>query len=128
VDVLTKLAKSLFPEIEKMKLEGIQANKNTEDNGKRGNFRRQNNGPQILQRYQRNKDDEKVQNPLQNNMVNDEEGEYEGTYQNIHCLGDTSTSPHFYQSTYEGTLMNSQLNEFNNREKKKERKKVQLEV
>ena len=52
VDELTKLVKSLSVEMEKLKLEGRQANIN--------NFRRPNNAPQILQRDQRNKDDQKV--------------------------------------------------------------------
>jgi hypothetical protein len=120
VDELTKLVKSLSAEMEKMKLEGRQTNRNTQDTGNRGNFRRQNNAPQILQRDQRNRDDQKVQTPLQNNMVDDEEGEDEGTDQEIHCLGDTSTSPHLTQSAYEESLMNNQLNELSKGEKTKE--------
>jgi hypothetical protein len=105
VDELTKLVKSLSVEMEKLKLEGRQNNRNTQDFGNRNNFRRQNNAPQILQRDQRNRDDQKVQTPLQNNMVDDEEGENEEFDQEIHCLGDTSTSPHLTQSAYEESLM-----------------------
>lgn len=103
-----------------MKLEGIKTNRNTQDTGNRGNFRRQNNSPQTLQRDQRNRDDQKVQNPLQNKMVDDEEGEYEGEDREIHYLGDTSTSPHLTQSSYEEYLMNNQLNELSKGEKTKE--------
>jgi hypothetical protein len=53
-------------------------------------------------------------------MVDDEEGEDEGEDQEIHCLGDTSTSPHLTQSAYEESLMNSQLNELSKGEKTKE--------
>ena len=45
--------------MEKNKLEGRQTNRNTQDIGNRGNFRRQNNAPRILQRDQRNRDDQK---------------------------------------------------------------------
>jgi hypothetical protein len=120
VDELTKLDKSLSAEMEKMKLEGRKTNRNTQDIVNMGNFRRQNNAPQIFQRDQRNRDDQKVQTPLQNNMVDDEEGEYEGDDQEIHCLGDISTSPHLNQSTYEESLMNNQLNELSKGEKTKE--------
>jgi len=74
VDELTKLDKSLSVEMEKMKLEGWKTNRNTQDTINMGNFRRKNNAPQIFQRDQRNRDDQKVQTPLQNNMVDDEEG------------------------------------------------------
>jgi hypothetical protein len=45
---------------------------NTTDFGNQNNFRRQNNAPHILQRDQRNIDDQKVQTPLQNNLLDDE--------------------------------------------------------
>jgi hypothetical protein len=44
-------------------------------------------------------------------LVVDEEGEEEETDPKIHCLGDTSSSPHLTQSAYEESLMDSQLNE-----------------
>jgi hypothetical protein len=72
VDELTKLVKSLSAKMEKLKLEGRQENMNTQDFGNQNNFRRQNNAPQILQRDQRNIDDQKVQTPLQKNLVDDE--------------------------------------------------------
>jgi len=79
VDELTKLVKSLFVEMENMKLEGKHNYRNTQNVDKRGNFRRPNNAPQVLQRDQRNRDmdDQKVQDPLQNKLVDDEVGEDE---------------------------------------------------
>jgi len=55
--------------MEKIKLEGRQGNRNTQDFGNRNNFRRKNNAPQILQRDKRNKEDQKVYTPLQKNLV-----------------------------------------------------------
>jgi hypothetical protein len=58
----------------------------------------------------RDRDDQKVQAPLQNNLVVDEEGEDEENYPKIHCLGETSSSPHLNQYAYEESLMDIQLN------------------
>jgi hypothetical protein len=122
VDELTKLVKSLSTEIEKLKLEGKQTYRNTQNTDNRGNFRRPNNAPQILPRDPRNRerDDQKVQTPLQNNLVADEEGEEEEVDPEIHCLGDTSPSPHLTQSAYEKSLMDIQINELSKGEKAKE--------
>jgi hypothetical protein len=117
VDELTKLVQSLSIEMEKMKLEGKQNYRNTHNVDNRGNFRRQNNAPQVLQRDQRNRDEQKVQTPLQNNMVDEEVGEDEETDPKIHCVGDTSPSPHLNQSAYEESLMDNQLNELSKGEK-----------
>jgi hypothetical protein len=99
--------------MEKLKLEGKQTYRNTQNDDNRGNFRRPNNAPQILPRDLRNRDrdDQKVQAPLQNNLVVDEEeGEDEENDPEIHCLGDTSSSPHLTQSAYEEYLMDNQIN------------------
>jgi hypothetical protein len=114
VDELTKLVKSRSFEMENMKLEGKQNYRNTQNVDKRGNFRRLNNAPQVLQRDQinRDRDDKKFQSPLQNNLVDDEVGEDEEPALEIHCLGDTSPSPHLTQSAYEESLMENQLTEF----------------
>jgi hypothetical protein len=105
--------------MEKLKLEGNKSYKNTHNVDYRGNFRRPNNSPQVLLREQRNRDrdDKKVQAPLQNNLVVDEEGEDEETDPGIHCLGDTSSSPHLTQYAYKASLMDSQLNELSKGEK-----------
>jgi hypothetical protein len=112
VDELTKLVKSLSAEMEKLKFEGKKNYRNTQNVDNRGNFRRPNNSPQILLRDPRNidRDDQKVQTPLQNNLVDDEEGEDEETDPKIHFLGDTSSSPHLTQSAYEKSLMDNQIN------------------
>jgi hypothetical protein len=97
--------------MERLKLKGRQTNRNTQDFGNRNNFRRKNNTPQIIQRDRRNKEYQKVQTPLQNNLVDDEED------QEIHCLGDTTTSLHLTRSNYEEYLMSNQLNQLSKGEK-----------
>ena len=42
--------------MEKLKLEGKQNYRNTQNANNRGNFKRPNNSPQVLQRDQRNRD------------------------------------------------------------------------
>jgi hypothetical protein len=122
VDELTKLVKSLFAEMEKLKLEGKHTYRNIQNDDNIGKFRRPNNPPQILPRDPRNRDsdDQKVQAPLQNNPVVDEEGEDEETDPEIHFLSDTSSSPDLTQSTYEESLMDNQINELSKGEKTKE--------
>jgi hypothetical protein len=119
---LTKLVKSLSTELQKLKLEGKQTYKNTQNTDNKGNFRRPNNAPQILPRDpgNRERDDQRVQTPLQKNLVVDEEGEEEEVDHEIHCLGDTSPSPHLTQSAYEQSLMNIQINELSKGKKAKE--------
>jgi hypothetical protein len=66
VDELTKLVKSLSAKMEKMKFEGKQGYKSTQNADNRGNFRRPNTSPHILPREPRNRDrdDQKIQSPL----------------------------------------------------------------
>jgi len=45
------------------------------------------------------------------NLVTDEEGEEKDVDPEMHCLGDTSSSPHLTQFAYEESLMSIQLNE-----------------
>jgi hypothetical protein len=68
----------------------------------------------------RERDDQRVQAPLQNNLVADEEEEEVEVDPEIHCLGDTSPSPHLTQSSYEKYLMDIQINELSKGEKAKE--------
>jgi hypothetical protein len=93
---LIKLVKSLSVDMEKVKLEARHAYKSTENTDNRGTFKRPNNSPQILPRDQRgwDRDDQRIQAPLQNNLVTDEEEEEEEVDPEIHCLGDTSSFPH----------------------------------
>jgi hypothetical protein len=113
VDELTKMVKSLSAKMEKMKFEGKQGYKVAQNVENKGNFRRTNNTPQILPREprSRDRDDQKIQTPLQNNLVVDEDGEEEELDPEIHCLGDTSPFPHLTQYAYEESLMDSQINE-----------------
>jgi hypothetical protein len=120
VDELTKMVKSLSAEMEKMKFEGKQGYKSAQNVDNKGNFRRQINiAPQILPREPRirDRDDQKIQTPLQNNLVVDEEGEEEELDPEIHCLGDTSPFPHLTQSAYEESLLDNQINELSKGEK-----------
>jgi hypothetical protein len=114
MDEVTKLLKSLSARMERLELEGKKTYINPQNVDNRGNFRRPNNhAPQIMQREPRNRDrdDQKIQTPLQNNLVTDDGGEEEDLDPEIHCLEDTSPSPHLTQSTYEESLMDIQLNE-----------------
>jgi hypothetical protein len=72
-----------------------------------------------MSREQRDRDrnDHKIQTPLQNNLVIDEEREEEDIDPEIHCIGDTSPIPHLTQSDYEESLMNSQINDLRKEEK-----------
>jgi hypothetical protein len=99
--------------MEKVKLESRQAYRSTQNADNRGTFWRPNDDPQILPRYQRHRDrdDQRIQAPLQNNLVTDEEEEEEQVDPEIHCLGDTSSFPHLTQSAYEESLMENQLKE-----------------
>jgi hypothetical protein len=116
---VTKLLKSLSARMEKIELEGKKGYRNSQNTENRGSFKSPTNAPQIIQRDQRNKDrdDQKIQAPLQNNLVTDEEGEEEEIDPEIHCLGDTSSFPHLTQAAYEESLMDSQLNELSKGEK-----------
>jgi hypothetical protein len=107
------ILQSLSAEMEKLKLEGEKSYRNNQNDDNRGNFRRPNNSPHIIQKDQRNRDgdDQRIQAPLQNNLVTDEEGGEEEGNPKIHFLGDTSSSPHLTQSAYEESLMASHLNE-----------------
>jgi hypothetical protein len=120
VDELTKMVKSLSIEMEKMKLEGKQGYISAQNVENKGNFRRKINiSPQILPRSPKitDRDDQKIQTPLQNSLVFDEEGEEEELDIEIHCLGDTSPFPHLTQYAYEESLLNNQINELSKGEK-----------
>jgi hypothetical protein len=56
---------------------------------------------------------------LQNILVVDEEEEEVEVDPEIHCLVDTSPSPHLTQSSYEQSLMDIQINELSKGEKAK---------
>jgi hypothetical protein len=124
MDELTKMVKNLFADMEKMKAKGKQTYRNPQNVDDKGNFRRPNNNvPHIMPREHRNKDrdDHRIQTPLQNNLVTDEErGEIDKLGPEIHCIEDTSPFPHLTQEAYEESLMNSQINELSKGGKAKE--------
>jgi hypothetical protein len=99
--------------VERLKLEGKQSYTNSTNVENRGNFKRPNNTPRIIQRDQRNRDrdDQRIHSPLQNNLIVDEEGEEEEFDPEIHFLLNTSSFPHLTQSAYKESLMDIQLNE-----------------
>jgi hypothetical protein len=121
VEDLTKLVKSLSTEIEKLNMEGKQTYRNTQNTDNKGNFRIPNNAPQIFPRDPRNRerDDQRVQAPLQKNLVADEEEEEVEADPEIHCIGDTSPSPHLTQLSCEKYLMDIQINELRERKRNK---------
>jgi hypothetical protein len=120
MDEVTKLLRSISTRMEKLEVEGKPTYKNPQNMDNRSNFRRPtNNSPQIMPREQRNRDrdDQKIQTPLQNNLVDEEKREEEDLDPEIHYIGDTSPFPHLTQSAYEESLMTSQMNELSKGEK-----------
>jgi hypothetical protein len=114
MDEVTKMLKSLSARMERWELEGKPMYKNNQNTDNRGFRRPNNNVPQDFAREQRSKDrdDQRIQTPLQNNLVSHEEGEeIDELDPEIHCIEDTSPFPHLTQSAYEGSLMKIQVNE-----------------
>jgi hypothetical protein len=113
MDEVTKILKFFSARMERVELEGKKIYRNPLNVGNRGNFRRSTNSPRTIQRDHRNKDrdDQKIQTPLQNNLVTKEGKEEEYMDPNIHCLGEASSSPRLTQSTYKEALISNQLNE-----------------
>ena len=60
-------------EFSKLRLEKKRWNAPWEGGNKNSNYYGRNNVPQILQRDQKNKDDQRIQPPFQNNFVNEED-------------------------------------------------------
>jgi hypothetical protein len=114
MDEVTKVLKSLLANMERWELEGKTIYRNSQNTDRIGFKRLNNNVPQIMPREQRNKDrdDQRIQTPLQNNLVVNEEGEeIEELGPQIHCIEDTSPFPHLTQILYEESIMNSKINE-----------------
>jgi hypothetical protein len=59
---MTKLLKSLSARMEKIELEGKKNYRNPQNVDNRGNYRRPNNTPQIIQRDQRSRDRDDQEN------------------------------------------------------------------
>jgi hypothetical protein len=88
--------------------------RNPQNVDNRGFRRLNNNGPHAFPREQRGKDreDQRIQTPLQNNLVTHEEGEEIDEFDpEIHCVEEAPPFPHLTQSTYEKSLMNIQIHE-----------------
>jgi ribonuclease HI len=88
--------------------------RNPQNTDNRGFRRPANNMPQVFPREQRGKDrdDQRVQTPLQNNLVDHEEREEIDKFgPEIHCIEDTAPFPHLTQSAYEESLMSAQIYE-----------------
>jgi len=114
MDEVTKLLKSLPARMERLELQEKKTYISPQNIDNRSNFRRSNNSaPRIMQRepWNRNRDDQKIQTPLQNNLITDNGGEEEDVDPEIHCLEDSSPSPHLTQSAYKESLMDIHLNE-----------------
>jgi hypothetical protein len=122
MDEVTKMLKTLSARMERLELEGKPMYINPQNIDNRGFRRPNNNVPQVMPREQRNRDrdDQRIQAPLQNNLVNNEEREEEELDPEIHCIEDTSPFPHLTQSAYEESLINSQINELSKGEKAKD--------
>jgi len=120
VDELTKMVKSLSAEMERMNVEGRQAYKGLQNTENKGGFKRQNNitSPTVQREKGRDREDQKIQVPFQNNfMAEEEEGETDELDLEIHCFGDTPPFPHLTQSTYEESLIYSQLSKLSKGDK-----------
>jgi hypothetical protein len=112
--------KSLSARMERWELEGKPIYINPQNTDSRGFRKPNNNVPQDFLREQksRDRDDQRIQTPLQNNLVSHEEGEgVDELDLEIHCIEDTSPFPHLTQSTYEESLINTQINELSRGEK-----------
>jgi hypothetical protein len=117
---VAKVLKSLSTRMEKWELEGKPMYRNPQNTDNRGFRRPGNNMPQTLPKEQRrrDRDDQRIQTPLQNSLVAHEEGkEIEELDPKIHCIEDTSPFPHLTQYTYEESLINTQINELSKGEK-----------
>jgi hypothetical protein len=108
-DETARVLKSLSARMERWELEGNPMYRNPQNAGNRGFRRPNNNGPQAFPREQKGKDreDQRIQTPLQNNLVTHEEGEEIDEFDpKIHCVEEAPPFPHLTQSAYERSLMN----------------------
>jgi hypothetical protein len=113
-DETSRALKALSARIEKWELEGKPMYRNPQNDDNRGFRRPNNNGPQAFPREPRGKDreDQRIQPPLQNNLVTHEEGEEIDEFDpEIHYVEEAPSFPHLTQSAYEESLMNIQIHE-----------------
>jgi hypothetical protein len=96
-DETARTLKSLAAKIERLELEGKPMYRNPQNTDNRGFRRPNNNGPQTFPREQRekNREDQRIQTPLQNNLVTHEEGEEIDEFDpEIHCVEEAPPFPH----------------------------------
>jgi ribonuclease HI len=113
-DETARTLKSLAAKIERLELEGKPMYRNPQNTDNRGFRRPANNMPQAFPREQRGKDreDQRVQTPLQNNLVDHEEREEIDEFgPEIHCIEEAPPFPHLTQSAYEESMMSAQIHE-----------------
>jgi ribonuclease HI len=114
IDETARAIKSIADKIERLELEGKPMYINPQNNDNRGFRRPANNMPQVFPREQRGRDreDQRVQAPLQNNLVDHEEREEIDEFgPEIHCIEEAPPFPHLTQSAYEESLMSAQIHE-----------------
>jgi hypothetical protein len=119
-DETARTLKSLAAKIERLELEGKPMYRNPQNTDNRGFRRPANNMPQVFPREQRGKDreDQRVQTPLQNNLVDHEEREEIDEFgPEIHCIEEAPPFPHLTQSAYEESLMSAQIHELGKEER-----------
>jgi hypothetical protein len=116
----TRVLKSLSSRMERWELEGKPMYRNPQNVDGIGFRRPNNNGPQAFQREPKGKDreDQRIQTPLQNNLVTHEGGEEIDEFDpEIHCVEEAPPFPHLTQSAYEESLMIIQIHELGKGEK-----------
>jgi hypothetical protein len=113
-DETARTLKSLSARMERWELEGKPMYRNPQNTDNRGFRRPTNNMLQVFPREQRGKDrdDQRIQAPLQNNLDSHEEREEIDEFgPEIHCFEEAPPFPHLTQSAYEESLMSIQIHE-----------------
>jgi hypothetical protein len=120
IDETTRVLKSLSARMERWELEGKPMYRNPQNVDGRGFRRPNNNGPHVFPREPKGKDreDQRIQTPLQNNLVTHEGGEEIDEFDpKIHCAEEAPPFPHLTQFAYEESLMIIQIHELGKGEK-----------
>jgi hypothetical protein len=115
LDEMTKTLKDLTSEINKLKWESKQPNKDFQGDGNRNpnQFRRPNDAPQIMQRERRNVDDQRVVPPFQGNQIEEIDVDNDVVYDTVVVLFNETI---FYTShlTYQEYEVSQLSNQFGN--------------
>jgi hypothetical protein len=113
-DETARAIKSLVAQMERWEFERKPMYRNPLNTDERFFRRPANNVPQVFTREQsrKNKEDQRVQAPLQNNLVDHEEREEIDEFgPEIHCIQEAPPFPHLKQSAYEESPMSAQIHE-----------------